>query len=142
MKLHLKSHTLERSTPNFDIVTSLLYNDVQDVHRNHWEEGLQFLKIFKFAQPKFRTTLISKINYRLEENVLKTYQNVLKCCIEANKENTSSKYPNDPDYDPNPVWILPFVFERLILGPNPNPKDESINQRVHRRLRLFKAGTI
>ena len=141
-KTHLKSHTLKRNTTNFDIVTSLLYNDVQDIHRNHWEEGLKFLKIFKFAQPKFRTTLVSKISYRLEENVLKTYQNVLECCIEANKENTSSKYPNDPDYDPNPVWILPFVFERLILGPNPNPKDESINQLVHRRLRLFKAGKI
>ena len=87
-------------------------------------------------------TLISKVSYRLEDCVLKTYQNVLECCIKANKENTSSKYPNNPGHDPTPVWILPFVFERLILGPNPKPKDESIDQLVHCRRCLFKAGKI
>ena len=43
---HLKSHILKRNITNSDIVTSLLYDDVQGVSRNHWEEGLQFLGIF------------------------------------------------------------------------------------------------
>ena len=113
------------------------------MHQNHWEEGLQFLRILIIAQPKFRTPLISKISYLLEDNVHKTYHNVLEYYVKANKENTSSKYPNDPDHDPASVWILPSVFRRPISTRiQPKPKDESINQLVHRQLCLFKARKI
>ena len=45
------------------------------------------------------------------------------------------------------IWLLPFVFERLVLAPNPNAnkndKDkETVRKLVQRRLRLFRSGQL
>ena len=45
------------------------------------------------------------------------------------------------------IWLLPFVFERLVLAPSPNAnkndKDkETVRKLVQRRLRLFRSGQL
>ena len=90
--------------------------------------------------------MISKISYRLEANVLHTYHEVLASCVLAS-QRCHELHPSHPDdYDPTPIWVLPFVFERLVLGPSPHlgpgSTPPSINQLVSRRLRLFRSGQI
>ena len=89
-------------------------------------------------QPEFRSTLITQISFRLEREVLRTYHAILECCTEAIKTPTNNDLD---DNDPTPIWLLAFVFERLVLGPNQDPTC-SINQKVHQRMRLFRSGQI
>ena len=145
MKTHLDKHVENRTDTNFDIVTKHLHDDVDCVQKNHWREGLAFLRSTKFTEPTFRQTLICLINFRLEFAVLSTFFQVLVCCVEAHKSAKDAKLKNHEDYDPTAIWMLPFVFERLVLAPNPaNNSDTktSINQLIHRRLRLFRSGQI
>lgn len=145
LKTHLDKHIEKRSDTNFDIVTKHLYDDVDSVQKNHWKEGLAFLHSTKFAEPTFRQTLICFINFRLEWAVLTTFFQVLVCCVEAHKSAKDPKLKNTRDYDPTAIWMLPFVFERLVLAPNPDTTTTgktSINQLIHRRLRLFRSGHI
>jgi hypothetical protein len=115
-----KVHLQKRSTTNKDIVTKHLFSEVSSFHRNHWDEGLAFLTTTTFSQATFRQTLITKISFGLEQNVLRAYYDVLQCCVEAHKSASNSKLSKTSDFDPTPIWILPFVFERLVLAPNPN----------------------
>jgi len=67
--------------------------------------------------------------------------------VEAHKSAKDAKLKNHEDYDPTAIWMLPFVFERLVLAPNPDNNNNtntktSINQLIHRRLRLFRSGQI
>ena len=140
-------HVQKRSVTNKDIVTKHLFSEVSTIHRNHWDEGLSFLSTTTFSQATFRQTLITHIKDRLEQNVLRAYYDVLTCCVEAHKSASNAKLSKSADFDPTPIWILPFVFERLVLAPNPikNPdptKGETINQLVNERIRLFRSGQI
>ena len=83
----------------------------------------------------------------MEDSVLQTFHSVLECCNEATKKPATPNATYASDFDPTPIWILPFIFERLILAPNPTthlPKNQriSINKLIHERLRLFKSGQI
>ena len=141
-------HVQKRSVTNKDIVTKHLFSEVSTIHRNHWDEGLSFLSTTTFSQATFRQTLITHIKDRLEQNVLRAYYDVLTCCVEAHKSASNAKLSKSADFDPTPsIWILPFVFERLVLAPNPNKnpdptKGETINQLVNERIRLFHSGQI
>ena len=142
-----KVHVQRRSTTNKDIVTKHLFSEVSTFHRNHWDEGLSFLSNTTFSQATFRQSLITKISFGLEQNVLRAYYDVLTCCVEAHKSASNAKLSKTEDFDPTPIWILPFVFERLVLAPNPNknpnPENgETINQLVKERIRLFRSGKI
>ena len=70
--------------------------------------------------PTFRQTLICLINFRLEFAVLSTFFQVIVCCVEAHNTAKDAKLKNHEDYDPTAIWMLPFVFERLVLAPNPD----------------------
>ena len=139
-----KKHCTIRTTTNFDIVTRHLYNDVKSVRENHWREGLLFLRTHSFSPPTFRQTLITLIQHRLETDVLRAFFDVLRCCVDSYGE---PKDHDDPlsEYDMTPIWLLPFLFERLILlAPNPDREgdDTSLNCLIHRRLQLFRSGQI
>ena len=119
------------------------------MHKNHWREGLAFLHSNKLAEPTFRQTLITLINFRLESSILSTFFQVLVCCVEAHKLSRDAKLRHHIDYDPTDIWLLHFIFERLVLAPNPHPKKHAndkngttINQLINRRLRLFRSGQI
>ena len=144
---HERVHVQKRSVTNKDIVTKHLFSEVSTIHHNHWDEGLSFLSTTTFSQATFRQTLITHIKDRLEQNVLRAYYDVLTCCVEAHKSASNAKLSKSSDFDPTPIWILPFVFERLVLAPNPNKnpdpkKGETINQLVNERIRLFRSGQI
>jgi hypothetical protein len=144
---HLQSHVPNRNKTNLELVTEQLYDSVSCVQANHWEEGLKFLKHTTFSQASFRQSIITKINWQLEDNVLHTFNSVLECCVEAHKQPKTLNAAIANDFDPTPIWILPFVFERLVLAPNPaNPQDPdentSIGSIINERLRLFKSGQI
>ena len=57
------------------------------------------------------------------------------------KNLVTNYFATHSTFDPPQVWILPFVFERLIIGLNPEPT-RTLNQVIHERLRLFKSGQI
>ena len=141
-----KLHVVKRTCTNLDIVTRLLYNDVKCVQRNHWRDGLHFLAHHTFEPAPFRQSLITLINQdtRLEEAILKTYMAVITCCVQAKGDYKYARTSCSSDFDSTPIWVLPFVFERLICAPNPDTSStaESINQLIHRRLRLFRSGQI
>ena len=84
LKTHLDKHVEKRTDTNFDIVTKHLYDDVDCVQKNHWREGLAFLRSTKFTEPlPSGQTLICLINFRLEFAVLSTFFQVIVCCVEA-----------------------------------------------------------
>lgn len=142
-----KHHVVKRTRTNFDIVSKILYNDVKCVHSNHWHAGLSFLQSHKFDPPTFRQTLISniRVNTRLEESILKAFYDTILCCVAAHGEVQYIRGRRHCDFDATPIWLLPFIFERLILAPNPDiDKDDTvgINTIIHRRIRLFRLGQI
>ena len=144
-----KKHISKRTATNHELLSKHLFEEVNGVQKNHWEEGLAFLKSHEFTEASFRQTLTSSINHRLEASVLRAYYQLLVCCVEANKVANETKLRSTVEFDPTPIWLLAFVFERLVLAPNPNKKQhpndkngESINQLIHRRLRLFRSGQI
>ena len=138
------SQIKKRRISNFEILTNNLYNNTQHIHDNHWNEGLLFLQHHNFDPATFRQSLITKLKYRLETNVLNTFNSVLESCVEAHKCAEDSSLQFTSDYDPAPIWKLPFIFERLVLGPNPDRlnKTSSINTIVSQRLHLFQSGQL
>lgn len=137
---------MKRTSTNHDIVTRQLYKSVKCVQRNHWKEGLSFLSNHKIEPATFRQTLITLIRQdtRLEEAILQAYMDVITCCTKARGDIDYCRGRRQSDYDPTPIWILPFIFERLICAPNPDKSDtaESINTLITRRLRMFRSGQI
>jgi len=139
---HLASHISTRSKTNHAIVTELLSDEVKSIKHNHGDQGLLFLRTQKISQVTFWQSLITKINYRLKENVLRAFYQVLHCCVEAHQSANEARLASSSDFDPTPIWILPFVFERLVLAPCPWDKPDLskghiINQLIQRPIRLF-----
>ena len=145
---HIKSkHIKTRTATNHNIVTRLLYNVVEPVHNNHWEEGLAWLSTHTPDEPNFRQSLILKIKHELEEDVTDCFEDLLKACVECANQPKDDALAGSEEYNPDPIWILPFIFEQLILCPNPDPprpghKGTSLRKCITRRLRLFRSGQI
>ena len=145
---HITSkHVKTRKTTNHKIVTNLLYSLVESVHTNHWEEGLAWLRTFTPEEPNFRQSLILKIKHELEDDVTDCFEDILNACVECAKKPTDDRYNNTEEYNPEPIWILPFIFEQLVLCPNPDPpkpghKGTSLRKCITRRLRLFRSGQL
>ena len=139
LKSHQLTHVKCKTAANYNLVTSFLHEDVKHAQNNHWKEGLLYLSNHTIPQPEFRSTLITQINFRLEREVLRACHTVLECCVEAAKTHVNNN--SLCDCNPTPIWLLAFVFERLVLSPNQDPTC-SINQKVHQRLRLFKSSQI
>ena len=119
---HIKSkHIKTRTQTNHNIVTRLLYNVVEPVHNNHWEEGLAWLSTHTPDEPNFRQSLILKIKHELEEDVTDCFEDLLKACVECANQPKDDALAGSEEYNPDPIWILPFIFEQLILCPNPDP---------------------
>jgi hypothetical protein len=137
---------VKRTSTNHDIVTRLLYKDIKCVQRNHWREGLLFLRTHTIEPATFCQTLITLIQQdtRLEEAILKTYMDIITCCVKARGEVDYCRGRRQSDYDSTPIWILPFIFERLICAPNPDKSAtaERTNTFVMRRIRMFRSGQI
>jgi hypothetical protein len=124
-------------------LTEQLYKNVQNSESNHWADGLAWLHTYRPSEPTFRQSLINFIRWRLESDVLDVFESVLECCVEASKKATDVKLRNTKAYDKTPVWLLPVIFEQLILAPNPFNHDEvKLNQLIHHRLRLFQSGQL
>jgi len=135
-------HVKKRKSTNKEILTKKLYHPVRQLKNNHWDEGLNFLRNNKFSPPPFRQTLITKILFRLEDNVLEAYFNVIECCVEAAKVAHEMKLKGDKEFDATEIWTLAFTFERLVLAPGPKDGEEKVNAMVNRRLNMFRAGEI
>ena len=137
---HLRSkHVKTRTATNLDIVTQHLYNLVSSVHNNHWGEALEWLHTLDLDEPSFRQSLILKIKYELEDDVTDCFEDVLKACVESAKEACDKDLSGTEEYNAEPIWLLPFIFEQLILCPNPDQpreghKGTSLRQCITRRL--------
>ena len=119
---HLKSkHIKTRTSTNLEIVTQLLYKLVQPVHDNYWEEGLAWLRTYSPEEPNFRQSLILKIKHELEDDVTDCFEDLLKACVECAKAPKDETLLGLDEFNPDSIWILPFIFEQLILCPNPDP---------------------
>ena len=92
-----------------------------------------YLTNHSIPQAEFRSTLVTQINFRLEAEVLRTYHDVLECCVDASKTPTQNVELN---FDPMTVWLLAIVCKQLVFVPNHDP-ETSIIQAVHERMRLF-----
>ena len=145
---HLRSkHVKTRSKTNLDIVSHYLYHLVSSVHDNHWAEGLQWLANHTPSEPSFRQSLISKIKYELEDDITDCFEDVLNACVKSAMKPGDETLSGSQDFDPEPIWLLPFIFEQLVLCPNPDPPREghpgtSLRKCITRRLRLFCAGKL
>ncbi len=139
---HLKKHVVTRVPTNFQLLSDLLYIHVKNSEHNHWADGLAWLKNHQFQEPPFRQSLINSIRFRLKTDILDAMECVLMACVESSKKPADPRLVNCDSYDPDPVWLLAFLFEQLVLAPNPDPENISINQLIHRRLRLFRSGQL
>ena len=95
-----KKHLVKRSTSNHDIVTKLLFKPVESHQKNHWREGIAFLRTHPFKPATFRQTLITLIKFRLEDDVLHAFFQVLQCCVVSSKKSSQVKLNGTVDYDP------------------------------------------
>ena len=145
---HLRSkHIKTRSDTNLALVTKHLFHLVDSVHTNHWEEGLLWLRDIDLEEPSFRQSLILKIKHELEDDVTDCFEEVLKVCVESAKQPSDNNLIGTEEYNIESLWILPFIFEQLILCPNPDQpreghKGTSLRQCITRRLRLFRSGQL
>lgn len=146
LKAHLEKHIEKRSETNFDIVSSLIYPPVEHILNNYWTDGLLWLQQHEVTEPTFRQSLITKIRWELEDEVLDAFEDLLNCCVKA---SDASKDPNlrcKQEYDKNPIWTLPFIFEQLILAPLPPPElrnaKDTTRQTILHRIRLFRSGQL
>ena len=133
---HQLSHVQCRCTSQLQIVTNKLYEKVKHVQKKHWREGLAYLTHHFVPQADFRSTLITRISFRLEAEILHTFHGVLECCVEASKQPTHNL---TADADSTATWLLAATFERLVLAPDHDTK-RSINRVVHERMRCFRSG--
>eukprot|EP00956_Cyclotella_meneghiniana_P040999 scaffold211404_cov36-Cyclotella_meneghiniana.AAC.2 len=102
--------------------------------------------------------MITKINHRLETNIVNTFHDVTYASVEACKPVQHHKSLNKQDYKADPVLVLQILFERLVLFPiasstpsaqgtrqsnkKQNQHSISVNRTINERLRLFKQGRI
>lgn len=135
---HQLTHVQYRCTTQHKLVTKRLNEKVKHIQRNHWEAGLAYLTHHSIPQAKFRSTLITQINFRLEAEILQTFHDVIGCCVEAAKPPSHNLAA---DSDPTAIWMLVLLFERLALALN-HDRDRSINQVIHARMRMFRSGQI
>ena len=148
LKSHMtRSHLTTRDDTNLEILSKLLFNTVEHTNRNHWDEGLAFLRTLNLSEPTFRQSLINKLQGRTEEAVLETALDLITATVTANKTARATRLRDTVDYDPTPIWLLLVLFEQLVLFPSPNyakddPNNNSLNQLIHHRLRLFRSGQI
>ena len=114
------------------------------MHNNHWEEGLLFIQYFNIDPTTFRQSLIAKLKFRLRTNVLNTYISIFESCVERNQQAQDSSLQFTKNFDPTPIWKFPFIFEKLVLGPNPDQTDKNslINKIITQRLQLFQSGQL
>ena len=124
----------------FEIVTQLLYNLVKPVHDNYWEEGLVWLRTHRPEEPNFRQSLILKIKHELEDDVTDCFEDLLKTCVECAKAPKDETLLGLDEFNPDPIWILPFLFDILYPNldpPKPGHKGTSLQKCISRRIRLF-----
>ena len=147
LKKHVESkHVEKRTDTNLEVLTKNLYKPVSNILDNHWDEGLNWLSTHRIAEPSFRQSLISKIKFDLEADVVTLFEDVLYCCVEVAKEARCPDLRTSSDYKMDEVWVLPVIFEQLILAPLP-PRDlrsekDTVRQIVLERIRLFRSGQI
>lgn len=123
LKKHVESkHVEKRTDTNLEVLTKNLYKPVSNILDNHWDEGLNWLSTHRIAEPSFRQSLISKIKFDLEADVVTLFEDVLYCCVEVAKEARCPDLRTSSDYKMDEVWVLPVIFEQLILAPLP-PRD-------------------
>ena len=125
-----------------DIVSHYLYYLVSSVHGNYWAEGLQWLATHTPSETSFCQSLTSKIKYELEDDITDCFEDVLNACVESAMKPRDEALSRSQDFDPEPILLLPFIFEQLVLCPNPDPPREghpgtSLRKCITRRLRLF-----
>ena len=58
-----KKHVNKRATTNLDIVTNHLFKTVESHQKNHWKQGLTFLRNHRFKPATFRQTLMTLIKF-------------------------------------------------------------------------------
>lgn len=150
-----KCHIEFRNNNNLEIVHHLIYDT--DCGPSFWADGLVFLDSLQLDPPTFRQSLITKINHRLEHNILATFISTIEAAVEAYKPVQNHKHFLESKVDPYPVILL-LLFERLILFPilkeddnkphtqqsikNHKMQSTSVNQAIHDRIRRFKQGRI
>ena len=130
LEWHMNRQIKKQNVTNLKIFTNSLYPEAQHIHSNHWQEGLLFLRHHSISTPTFHRTLITKINHRLKKRVLNTDYSVLESCTKAHKQSSDRSRQFSSGFDPTPTWKLPFIFERLVLGPTQHPQ---ISQRKTRK---------
>lgn len=106
------------------ILTSKLFTTAftaKTAGRLHWEDGLLFLRDFNWDAPPYRATMITKINHRLETNVVETFHRVTHASTEACRPTKHHKHNDrqDFDFDTDPILALQVLCERLVLFPLP-----------------------
>lgn len=109
-----KCHIEFRNNNNLEIVHHLIYDT--DCGPSFWADGLVFLDSLQLDPPTFRQSLITKINHRLEHNILATFISTIEAAVEAYKPVQNHKHFLESKVDPYPVILL-LLFERLILFP-------------------------
>ncbi len=132
-----------RTRTNLQIVESALFSQLHNSFHSEWQDGLEFLSSFKLTPPPFRQSLITKVKWRLEENICDTFTSVIEIGEEALKKPTHHRFNRTSEFDPTPLLFLPVLFEQLILFPiDPTIKNANVNQIIHDRLRRFKQGKL
>ena len=160
LNAHVKKHHYEyRNRTNLEIVTECIYDE--NCGPSHWPDALNFLENFTWDAPPYRATMITKINHRLETNIVETFHNVTHASVEACKPVQHHKSLTKKDFNADHILALQVLFERLVLFPIPtsNPSSHggnlsnkkhkqqiasvnSVNRTINERLRLFKQGRI
>ena len=115
-------------------------------NNNCWEEGLSFLAQINISEPTFRQSLITTIHGRLLDSVVETAFDILEAINQANQQASTLGLRRDGGFDPTPIWLLLILFEQLVLFPTTLEDGQlhktSLNQEIHRRLRLFRSGQL
>ena len=102
---HLRSkHNKTRSDTNLALVTKHLFNLVDSVHTNHWEEGLLWLRDIDLEEPSFRQSLILKIKHELEDDVTYCSEEVLKLCVKSAKQTSNNDLIGTEEYNIDSVY--------------------------------------
>ena len=147
LKNHVEDkHVEKRTDTNLEVLSKNIYKPVSNLLDNYWEEGLKWLATHRIAEPTFRQSLISKIKYDLEADVVTLFEDVLFCCVEVAKKARSPDLRTKSDYQMDGIWTLPFIFEQLILAPllpaELRGEKDTVRQIVLEHIRLFRSGQI
>lgn len=148
---HIKAkHVSTRTKTNHSIVTDHLFANKLTSETNQWESGLKWLlHTFKAEPPPFRQSLLLHIDWKLLDDIIDTFRDLISATVEATKPPSNEKDEHDKlRYDAKPLWLLCIIFEQLVLAPRPKDlseaekKKETITQCIYRRVRWFRAGRI